>query len=118
MKGSILICAGYELYSGSRQIEESLFGIYSAGLSFALARKVRENKVALRPLEKIWGMDIEEVIKRIKSVRNFDQYFTVGIQGYKTPDDYYRHASLGKRLQSIKIPTLLLSTIDDPILSY
>ena len=88
------------------------------GLTYSLIRKIREHKESLRPLEKIWGITVEEVMKRIKTMRDFDYYFTVNVQGYKTADEYYYKGSLGPRLKNIRIPTFLFSSLDDPTLEY
>eukprot|EP00826_Nyctotherus_ovalis_P029018 TRINITY_DN2287_c0_g3_i21.p2 TRINITY_DN2287_c0_g3~~TRINITY_DN2287_c0_g3_i21.p2 ORF type:complete len:106 (+),score=16.82 TRINITY_DN2287_c0_g3_i21:968-1285(+) len=87
-------------------------------LAFALRRKASEHKDALRPLEKLWGTPIEKVIKKIRTMRDFERYFTVGVQGFTTVDEFIHHASLGYKLKGIRVPTFLFSATDDPTLPY
>lgn len=114
----MIICGGYELYESSRELENNCFGIYGKGFVHLLVKKIRVNREILRSLEPMWGITIEEVEKRITTLRDFDIFFTSKLHGYPTPDAYYRHASLGNRMKDIKIPTLLFSSLDDPTLSY
>lgn len=51
------------------------------------------------------------------SILNFDDKITAPVFGYKDGEDYYRKASCVHRLPSIKIPTVFLSTLDDPIVT-
>ncbi|HEU5180853.1 MAG TPA: alpha/beta fold hydrolase [Candidatus Polarisedimenticolia bacterium] len=51
---------------------------------------------------------------RIRSVRRFDELFTAPDAGYASADDYYRHASAAPFLETIAVPTLILSSRDDP----
>ena len=118
LKGMVTICAPYELYVGSRVLETTLFGLYDFAMGASLARKLKENQIAMKPLEKQFGINLESEIKKVKGIRDFDRLFTAKTHGYGTTDMYYRSAALGQRLKDIKIPTLLISPLDDPIVPY
>jgi len=81
-----------------------------------MRKKLKEHKEVFEPLIRERGMDIGKEISKIKGIRDFDKLITAPIQGYGIPDTYYRTASLGQRLKDIKIPTLLLSSLDDPVI--
>lgn len=49
------------------------------------------------------------------SIRKFDEMFTVPTNGFKDVDHYYRDASSINYVPEIKIPTLILSALDDPM---
>jgi len=56
-------------------------------------------------------------IPRIKSIREFDDFYTAPVHGYEDVDDYYLKCSSIYFLEKIKLPTLLLTAQDDPFLS-
>jgi predicted alpha/beta-fold hydrolase len=51
----------------------------------------------------------------LRTVRRFDELFTVPDAGHPDVDTYYAAASSGSRLGSITTPTLVVSAADDPI---
>ncbi|MEZ6048633.1 MAG: alpha/beta fold hydrolase [Planctomycetaceae bacterium] len=60
--------------------------------------------------------DKEKVcIRNASSVWEFDKTFTAPHSGYDTVEEYYRDNSAGPVLDRIEIPTLLLFSLDDPI---
>ncbi len=46
-------------------------------------------------------------------IKDFDNHFTSIYSGYKDADDYYEKCSTYKKIQNIKIPTLILTSDDD-----
>jgi abhydrolase domain-containing protein 1/3 len=50
-----------------------------------------------------------------KSIRQFDQRFTIVIGGWKNLQDYYRDCSSENYLGSITIPMLFINSADDPM---
>ncbi len=52
-----------------------------------------------------------------KTLYDFDNFFTAPLFGFENGQDYYNKASSLPFLKGIKIPTLLLSAQDDPMLS-
>lgn len=59
----------------------------------------------------------EEKILKSKTFKEFDNYFTAIANGFKNADDYWEKSSCINFLKDIKIPTLLISALDDPFLS-
>jgi predicted alpha/beta-fold hydrolase len=49
------------------------------------------------------------------TIREFDEQHTAPIHGFESAEDYYRKCSSIHFIPEIKIPTLILSSIDDPI---
>ncbi len=58
-----------------------------------------------------------ENLNKVKTLSDFDNYFTGPIHGFKDAADYYKKCSSKQFLTSIKIPTLILQAQDDPFLS-
>ena len=52
---------------------------------------------------------------KLRSVRRFDELYTVPDAGHPDVDTYYAAASSGPRLGAITLPTLVLSAANDPI---
>lgn len=51
------------------------------------------------------------------SLAQFDHLYTAPRSGFKSGDDYYQKASSLPYLESIRIPTLILGSKDDPVIS-
>lgn len=52
----------------------------------------------------------------LRTLRAFDEVITAHYHGYRDAEDYYEKASSGRRLEAITIPTLVLSSSDDPFI--
>jgi predicted alpha/beta-fold hydrolase len=98
-------------------MENTSLGLYNIALGYCMRKKLKEHREVFEPLIRERGLDIGKEIEKMKGIRDFDKLITVTTQGYGIPDNYYRIASLGQRLKDITIPTLLLSSIDDPVIS-
>ena len=61
--------------------------------------------------------DVQSVL-RARSIREFDERFTAPVCGFRDADDYYRKASAAPLLARIRIPTLIIHSLDDPFLPY
>ena len=51
----------------------------------------------------------------IKFLKQFDHYFTSKLFGLNSADEYYRLASPVQRLMKVRVPTVIISSKDDPI---
>ncbi|KAF9426930.1 hypothetical protein BGZ94_005782 [Podila epigama] len=56
-----------------------------------------------------------EAVKRVVSIRDFDDEVTRRVFKYRTVHEYYRMASSTQRVLDIKRPFLCLNALDDPI---
>jgi predicted alpha/beta-fold hydrolase len=52
----------------------------------------------------------------LRTVREYDDRITAPFGGYKSATDYYTRSSAGPHLNSITLPTLVLSATDDPMI--
>lgn len=57
----------------------------------------------------------ESLTKHVKSIVDFDNLFTAPMFGFDTATDYYRHGSSCNRIMNIRVPTLILHALDDPV---
>lgn len=53
--------------------------------------------------------------KRLRRIRDFDDYYTRAVWGFASVSDYYADGSAGPWLKDIRVPTLILAAADDPI---
>lgn len=56
----------------------------------------------------------KEKIQSIKNFNDFDTIYTAPAHGFKNAEDYYKKSSCKQYIHSIKLPTLLITSLDDP----
>jgi len=64
--------------------------------------------------EKFEGLNIDLSLKA-KTVYDFDKYITAPINNYKSPKELYHKNSSKYHIKNIKVPTLFVHSLDDPI---
>ncbi|MEM1137493.1 MAG: alpha/beta fold hydrolase [Bacteroidota bacterium] len=107
VKASIAVSAPCDL----DKAEQGLHSVYAHWFLKSLIPKIKE-KMKVHP-NNILG----SYIPKIKSIREFDDFYTAPVHGYNGVDDYYAQCSSIHFISKIKIPTLLLSAEDDPFLA-
>ncbi|MCF6765612.1 alpha/beta fold hydrolase [Thiotrichales bacterium 19S3-7] len=63
------------------------------------------------------GIDLT-YLKSIKHLRDFDNYITAKMYGFKDAESYYRASSTRSELHQIKQDTLIIHAMDDPFIPY
>lgn len=58
-----------------------------------------------------------ELLRRVRTVRDFDEYYTGPLQGYANAADYYAACSAQRFMWDITVPTLVVNALNDPFLS-
>ena len=53
-------------------------------------------------------------LARVRSVRQFDDAYTAPMSGYRDAADYYHRASSLRVAHMIRVPTLIITALDDP----
>lgn len=101
----------FDLGAGARHLERGLSRIYSWHFVRTLKRK-GEAALARHP-------DLRVDRNRMTAARTFfefDDAFTAPVHGFSGAEDYYERSSSIGFLPMIRVPTLLLSAVDDPFL--
>jgi hypothetical protein len=81
-----------------------------------LKRRI-QHKASLFP--EIYRADINgRTLRRINSVREFDQEITARFCGFAGADDYYERSSAAQVIAAIRKPTLILTAQDDPFVPF
>ncbi|MBI4263378.1 MAG: alpha/beta fold hydrolase [Acidobacteria bacterium] len=55
-----------------------------------------------------------EPLRRVRTVRQFDEVYTAPHHGFRDADDYYHRASALRVIDRVRVPTLVLTAEDDP----
>jgi predicted alpha/beta-fold hydrolase len=94
----------------SQRINRGFSTIYQRFFLESLKRKTREK------LTRFPDLAPSHTISAIRTLEDFDNVITAPLHGYRDADDYYTRASSLPFLSRIRLNTLLLSAIDDPML--
>ncbi|GMR12024.1 MAG: hydrolase [Gemmatimonadota bacterium] len=105
------ISVPFDLSAGARMLEAGFMGrLYTFYFMRMLRRKTRLKREILRE-----AVDVDAVL-RTKTLRAFDELATAPLHGFSGAEDYYARSSSAGFLDRIRVPTLLLHSLDDPFL--
>jgi len=99
------------LHSAASRIEYWSNIFYKENFLYTMKKKVlTKNKVHDKyPIAK-------EVVYKVKTFADFDNYITAPLHGFQDAKDYWSKTSCLNYLNEIKIPTLLVNAKNDPLL--
>lgn len=79
---------------------------------------VRSIQAKLEEKNRKWPGSVRpEVLGRVYSFKELDEYHTAPVHGFQSAEEYWDKSSCGKYLANIGLPTLLVNAADDPLLS-
>jgi predicted alpha/beta-fold hydrolase len=82
-------------------------------------RFVRDLKSRMRRKAKLFPGQFElDGLSRVRTLREFDDAITAPWSGYRGAADYYEQASAMRVVQRIAVPTLILTSKDDPVVPF
>ncbi len=96
----------------AERIERRSNWIYLQGFMRSLRRRLRIKKKLYPELYDTTGLH------RMRTVRDFDERYTVVHGGFESAADYYASASALPLIPRIRRPTLIIHAQDDPIVPY
>ncbi|MEZ4982394.1 MAG: alpha/beta fold hydrolase [Saprospiraceae bacterium] len=100
-----------DLKGSSIKIGQGFNRVYEQHFLISLARRMKKKTVQFPELRKM------AELKKIKSLCDFDDVYTGPIHGFKDGNDYYEKCSAIRFMADIKVPLLLVNSLDDPFLS-
>ncbi len=59
-----------------------------------------------------------EDLKKVRTIYDFDDYYTARLFGFGTADNYYRTQSSNQFLDKIRVPALVVTAKDDPLVPF
>lgn len=110
LKAAAAVSVPFDLSRSSRRIDRGFSRFYQKFFLNSLRRKAQE-KVGRFP-----DLAIADRISRLRTLEDFDNLITGPLHGFLDAQDYYRKSSSLPWLERIRINTLLLSAVDDPML--
>ncbi len=111
LRAAAAISVPFDLSAGARMLETGLMGrVYTFYFMQMLRRKTSLKREILRE-----AVDVDAVL-RAKTLRAFDELATAPLHGFAGAEDYYARSSSARFLDRIRVPTLLLHSLDDPFL--
>lgn len=108
--GAAAISVPFDLARGARHIDKGFARVYQANFIASLKRKVYAK------LERFPDLVDREKLNAVRSIIEFDDLLTAPLHGFADADDYYARSSALAVLKDVRVPTLLLSAVDDPFL--
>lgn len=112
IKAVIGISAPCDLSASSVVISRKSNYIYEKRFLISLS-----NKLKLKANQYPNEVDLD-LLRKVKNLRDFDDYFTGPIHGFKNANEYYTLNSSNRFLPNIRIPTLIINAQNDPFLDH
>ncbi len=104
------ISVPYDLASSAKRIGKGFSRVYQRFFLRTLKLKM------LAKLERFPDLPSIDMLNGIRTMQQFDDVVTAPLHGFEDAMDYYTKSSSLQYLTSIRLPTLLLSSYDDPFL--
>lgn len=113
IQGAIVCCASFDMHLTTENLERWLnLRLYNRQLTKNLLKYLRYHEEHFTKSDSKLNFNN---IYQSRTVRDYDRHAVVPMHGFRDVEHYYTEASSNKWLQHIRIPTLVLSAIDDPI---
>jgi predicted alpha/beta-fold hydrolase len=110
IQGAATVSVPYDLERGCRFISRGFSRVYDRHFLRTLRGK------ALAKLERFPELFDRAALERAESIYAFDDAVTAPVHGFADAHDYYSRSSALGYLAHIRVPTFLLSAVDDPFL--
>ena len=110
VRGAAAISVPYDLERGCRFIGRGFSRVYDRHFVKTLRTK------ALAKLDRFPHLFDRGALETADSIYDFDDAVTAPVHGFAGAHDYYSRSSSLAFLQKIRVPTFLLSAVDDPFL--
>jgi predicted alpha/beta-fold hydrolase len=111
MDAAVAMSVPFDLSAGGTHLERTLMGrLYTAYFLRSLRNKVRTKSDLLQA-----HMDVAAAL-RARTLREFDDAATAPLHGFRDADEYYDQCSGAGYLAGVRVPTLVLQSLDDPFL--
>ena len=111
IRAAATISAPYDLAAAARFLERPVGRFY--GDRFMNRLRAKAVDVLIRFPRETAHLDARR-IRQLRTLREFDRYVTAPLHGFPSAQDYYRAASSLGTLGRIGVPTLCISSADDP----
>jgi predicted alpha/beta-fold hydrolase len=110
LKAAAAISAPFDLSRSSMRISRGFSRVYQRFFLGSLRRKALEKAARYPDLAAV------DRIRGLRTLADFDDLITGPLHGFKDARDYYEKSSSLQYLARIRLTTLLLNAVDDPML--
>jgi predicted alpha/beta-fold hydrolase len=110
VRAAAAVSVPYDLARGSRYINRGFARVYELHFLRSLVRKARIKRGRFPDI--VPHVDLAQ----LRSMWDFDDAVTAPVHGFVDASDYYQRSSSLRWLDRIRVPTLLVSAVDDPFL--
>jgi len=111
ISGAITFSVPTDLHDSVRKLDDPALSFYRKRFHRMLSDKIKQK--ALQFPDQI---DISK-INSFEKWSEFDDRFSAPINGYKDANEFYTRGSANNNLAEISVPTLLVNSLNDPILT-
>lgn len=118
IKGAAMFGTPWDFPDGAYHLRDSIVGnkVYSPTMCQNLLKLLTRQSDLMSGSHDIIKQYKEDPTKfQLKFLKDFDDYFTSRLFGLNSANEYYRLASPIQRLMKIRVPTLIVSSKDDPV---
>ena len=110
LKGVAAVSPSIDLDSCAAALERRGNALYRWSFVKHLRERVRR-KGRLQP-----GIYDTQALRRVRTIREFDERITAPHGGYRDASDYYARTSSRRVIKDIRVPTLIIHSADDPLI--
>ncbi|KAG5421657.1 hypothetical protein I9W82_000749 [Candida metapsilosis] len=118
IKGSALFGTPWDFPDSANHLRDGIIGhqVYSPQMCQNLLKLLKRQSELMSQSHDVVKKYKEDPTKfQLKFLSDFDNYFTSRLFGLNSASEYYRLASPVQRLMKVRVPTLIISSLDDPI---
>ena len=108
---AVAVSVPFDLADASKTIEHGASQIYKWNLLGSMRRSSR------RKFKQVKAPFPLPNIRKLRSFRDFDNALTAPLHGMQDADDYYVTCSSRRYLKNISVPTLIIHSSDDPLMT-
>jgi predicted alpha/beta-fold hydrolase len=110
LRAAVAVSVPYDLARGARHISRGFARLYEANFLRSLRAKVVAKRARFPDLAD------DATLAGLRTIWDFDDAVTAPVHGFRDAADYYARSSALGFLPAVRLPTLLLSAVDDPFL--
>lgn len=110
---AMVIANPWDLALSSHKMATSFMGrtLYNPSMKDNLVRLIKNHHTTLASNPEF---DYEKR-KTLKNIEDFDNAYTAPLFGFDSARDYYRNGSSVLRIMNIRVPTVIINALDDPV---
>jgi uncharacterized protein len=118
IEGICALCTPFDITVCSKHLLKSsiVSWLCDQFLVKSMLKVIKENEEFILKTSKQLGIDLNEVYNSKNSIE-FDSKYTCKLLGYSNPEEYYNDSSCVSLLDKIRVPTLAISALDDPVVT-